>query len=161
MILSCPRNKPHLEEHAVVDLTQAEQLHDLAGFGVQCVDTPDAHGESQFRLCVHVEGVVLLRLPLQVDQVLFLYHPTSLVSKWTHPAVSFTSPPKHSLLTGASHGRNMACAGACLPYDSASFQKTSPAGLKEGALCGPGRFLVNASTHASFGKSLGLGMYPF
>ncbi len=55
-----------------MDLTQAEQLHDLAGFGVQRVDTPDAHGEGQFGLCVHVEGVVLLGLPLQVDQVLLL-----------------------------------------------------------------------------------------
>ena len=54
-----------LNEDAVVDLTQAEQLQDLLDFGRHLVDTADPDDEGQLRLAGHVKVPLLLGLPLQ------------------------------------------------------------------------------------------------
>jgi hypothetical protein len=61
-----------LDEHAVVDLAQAEQLHDLAGSGVDLVDTSDADDERQLGLGRHVEVANLDRFAIEADQFALL-----------------------------------------------------------------------------------------
>merc|ERR1719440_1401871 len=55
----------HLHEDAVVDLEEAQNLHDVARLGVHPVDTAQAHHEEQLRLWLHVKGAGLARRALQ------------------------------------------------------------------------------------------------
>ena len=56
-----------LDEDPVVDLTQPEELEDLADLGRDLVDTADAHDEGQLGFPGHVEVALLLGLPLQPE----------------------------------------------------------------------------------------------
>ena len=67
-----------LNEDAVVDLTQAEQLQDLLDFGRHLVDTADPDDEGQLRLAGHVKVPLLLGLPLQPKHIeLSIFNPNS------------------------------------------------------------------------------------
>lgn len=52
-----------------MDLTQAQELQDLAALGVHVVDTPYADHKGQLALRLHIETVAGFRLPSQPDEV--------------------------------------------------------------------------------------------
>jgi hypothetical protein len=56
-----------LDEDAVVDLQQTEELQSLALLGINLVDTLDANDKSQLVLLGHVKLVLLLGLTLHAD----------------------------------------------------------------------------------------------
>ena len=56
-----------LDEDAVVDLPQPQELQHLADLGVKAEHTPDPDHERQLRLGRHVEVALLLGLALQHD----------------------------------------------------------------------------------------------
>ena len=62
----------YLNEDAIVDLAQPEQLQDFPGLGMHVIDTPDAHHKRQLGLWFNIEASLCLCFPLQPDQVLFL-----------------------------------------------------------------------------------------
>lgn len=64
--------EPYLDEDAIVDLAQSQQLEDLAALGVHVIDTPDAHHKGQLGLWLYIEASLCLCIPLQPDQVLLL-----------------------------------------------------------------------------------------
>jgi len=60
------------DEGAIVDLTQTQQLQDLADPGADTVDTTDSYDEAQFGLVRYVEVVVFPGDALQSDGVTLL-----------------------------------------------------------------------------------------
>lgn len=62
----------HAHEDTVVDLAQAEELHDLAGLGVHVVDTAKAHDEHDLSLGLDVEAALGASLALEANQVSLL-----------------------------------------------------------------------------------------
>merc|ERR1712003_47911 len=58
-----------LDEHAVVDLPQAEQLQNLADLGAHLVDTPNSAHESQLSVSRHIKVALLLGLALKPDLI--------------------------------------------------------------------------------------------
>ncbi len=53
-------------------LTQPHELENLAGLGINGVDTPNAHNEHELGLRLHEEVVVLLSLTPQAHEVCLL-----------------------------------------------------------------------------------------
>merc|ERR1719327_941203 len=62
----------HLQEHAVVELAEAEELEDLARLRGELVDTDDTDAENQFRLRLDEELTQRFRLPAHRDKMLGL-----------------------------------------------------------------------------------------
>eukprot|EP00053_Salpingoeca_punica_P000884 m.30830 g.30830 ORF g.30830 m.30830 type:complete len:301 (+) comp10629_c0_seq1:140-1042(+) len=63
------RGLVELDEDAVVDLQETEELEDLAHLGRDAVDTADADDESKLVLGGHVEVAGLASLALQADDI--------------------------------------------------------------------------------------------
>jgi len=61
-----------LDEHAIVDLPQSEQLQNLLDLWANLVDTPNSHDESQLRVSRDVKVASLLGLTLQPDLISLL-----------------------------------------------------------------------------------------
>jgi len=61
-----------LDEHSIVDLTQAEQLENLFYLGRNLVNTTDSHNEGQFWVSGNIEVSFLLGISSQPDLIPFL-----------------------------------------------------------------------------------------
>jgi hypothetical protein len=61
-----------LHEHAIVDLTETQQLENLARSRMDLVDTANSNHERQLRLIGNVVVASLARLTLQLNSVALL-----------------------------------------------------------------------------------------